>query len=88
MLKPIKCSSCSEQFSDLSSMDKHVLISCTNSRTTTPKVLVPKRTPAELHNEFKNKGKVSSGSKIQFQKRLEELLGTEIYKKKLNQCDD
>ena len=36
----------------------------------------------------KNKGKVSSGSKIQFQKRLEELLGTEIYKKKLSQCDD
>ena len=32
MLKPIKSFDCSEQFSDLSSKDKHVLISHPNSR--------------------------------------------------------
>ena len=32
MLKPIKCSDCSERFSDLTSKDKHVLISHPNSR--------------------------------------------------------
>ena len=84
MLKPIKCSDCSEQFSDLNSMDKHVLIYHTNSRITAPNVLVPKRTPAELRNELKKRGKVTSGSKIQLHKRLEELLSTEIWKKPLN----
>ena len=32
MLKPIKCSDCSERFSDLTLKDKHVLISHPNSR--------------------------------------------------------
>ena len=69
MQKPIKCSNCPERFSDLSSLDKHVPISYTNSRITKLNTLVPKRmTLAELHN------------KIQFQKRLEELLATEIQK--------
>ena len=79
MLKPIKCFNRSERFSDLSSIDKHLLTSHTNSRITTPNVLVPKRLiPAELRNELKKKRKVISGSKIQIQKRLEGLLATNI----------
>ena len=66
MLKPTTCFNCSERFSDLSSMDIHVLISHTNSRITTPNVLVPKRMEsAELINELKKREKVLSGSKIQ-----------------------
>ena len=79
MLKPIKCFNRSERFSDLSSIDKHLLTSHTNSRITTPNILVPKRLiPAELRNELKKKRKVISGSKIQIQKRLEGLLATNI----------
>ena len=58
MLKPIKCFNRSERFSDLSSIDKHLLTSHTNSRITTPNILVPKRLiPAELRNELKKKKK-------------------------------
>ena len=79
MLKPIKCFNRSERFSDLSSIDKHLLTSHTNSRITTPNILVPKRLiPAELCNELKKKRKVITGSKIQIQKRLEGLLATNI----------
>ena len=79
MLKPIKRFNCSERFSDLSSIDKHLLTSYTNSRITTPNILAPKRLiPAELRNELKKKRKVISGSKIQLQRRLEGLLATNI----------
>ena len=79
MLKPIKCFNRSERFSDLSSIDKHLLTSHTNSRITTPNILVPKRLiPAELRNELKKKRKVITGSKIQIQKRLDGLLATNI----------
>ena len=58
MLKPIKCFNRSERFSDLSLIDKHLLTSHTNSRITTPNILVPKRLiPAELRNELKKKKK-------------------------------
>ena len=72
MLKPIKCSNCPEQFSDLSSRDKHVLLSHAISRITAPNVLVPKRmTHAELYNTLKKRGKATSGSKFQLRERLE-----------------
>ena len=80
MLKPIKCSNCSERFSDLSSMDKHVLISKTNFRITTPNVFMSKRmTTAEWRNELRIREKIISGSKNQLQKRLERLLVTEKF---------
>ena len=75
MLKPIKCSICPERFPDLSSIDKHVLISHTNSRITTLNALMPKRmTLAEMRN------------KLQLQKRLDGLVVAEILKNTLNQC--
>lgn len=82
MLKPIKCSNSSERFSDLSSMDKHVLISKTNFRITTPNVFESKRTTAaEWRNELRIREKIISGSKNQLQKRLEGSLVTEKFKK-------
>ena len=86
MLKPIKCSNCSERFSDLSSVGKHVFISHTNSKITKPNFLALKRmTPPELCNELNKRRKVTSGSKIRLQKRLERLLFTEILENTLNQ---
>ena len=73
MLKPIKCSNYSEQL-------------FTNSKITKPKFLTLKRmTPPELCNELNKRRKVTSGSKIRLQKRLERLLFTEILKNTLNQ---
>ena len=75
MLKLITCFNCSERFSDLSSMDIHILISHTNSRITTPNVLVPKRmASAELINELKKRGKVLSGSEIHWLNMLLKLM--------------